>query len=125
MEEVDSELVRIRPELLSGLLHFFIKEIHMKFKIDISGLKRLQRNAQALSGTHQIKLTELFDGPFMRSKTRFSSFEQMVTESGIEDFGAATDIDKDEMIRKLTQFSTWQEFLNTAGAEYAKRQLFK
>jgi hypothetical protein len=97
----------------------------VRFKLDLSGLKRLQQNAQALSGTRQVKLTELFDGAFIRSNTRFSSFEQLVTESGIEDFGAASDADKDNMVRTLTRFTSWREFLNTAGAEYAKKQLFK
>jgi len=98
----------------------------MKFKIDLSGLERLQRNAQALHGTHQVKLTELFDGAFMRANTRFSSLQQMVDESGIEDFGGASDADKDSMICAFApRFSSWQEFLNAATVEFAKKQLFK
>ncbi len=97
----------------------------MKFKMDLSGLKRLQRNARAFHGTHQVKLVDLFDGAFMRSNTRFSSLQQMVDESGIEDFAAASDPDKDAMVRKLTRFTSWQEFLNAATVEYAKKQLFK
>lgn len=96
----------------------------MKFKIDLSGIKRLQRNAAALSGSRNVKLVDLFDGAFMRSNTRFSSFQAMVDESGIEDFAAASDADKDEMVRKLTRYTRWREFLNAATAEYAKKQLF-
>lgn len=56
----------------------------MKIQMDSSGLNR---NAVALSGTRQIKL---FDGVFMWSNPRFSSFEQIVNELGLEDVGAAT-----------------------------------
>ena len=98
----------------------------MKFKMDLSGLKRLQRNAQAMHGSREVKLVDLFDGAFMTSNTRFSSLQQMVDESGIEDFAAASDADKDNMVRTLApRFSTWQEFLNAATVEYTKKQLFK
>jgi hypothetical protein len=97
----------------------------MKFKMDLSGLERLQRNARAFHGTHQVKLDDLFDGAFMRNNTRFSSLQQMADESGIEDFAAACDADRDVMVCKLTRFTSWQEFLNAATAEYAKKQLFK
>jgi hypothetical protein len=98
----------------------------MKFKMDLSGLKRLQRNAHAMHGSHQVKLVDLFDGAFMRSNTRFSSLQAMVDESGIEDFAAASDPDKDAMVRKLApRFSNWQELVNAATVEYAKKQLFK
>lgn len=98
----------------------------MNFKMDLSGLKRLQRNARAMHGSHQVKLVDLFDAAFMRSNTRFSSLQAMVDESGIEDFAVASDTDKDAMVRKLApRFSNWQEFLNTATVEYTKKQLFK
>jgi len=98
----------------------------MKFKMDLSGLKRLQRNARAMHGSHQVKLVDLFDGAFMRNNTRFASLQAMVDESGIADFSEANDTDKDTMVRKLApRFLNWQEFLNAATVEYAKKQLFK
>jgi hypothetical protein len=98
----------------------------MKFKMDLSGLKRLQRNARAMHGSHQVKLVDLFDGAFMRSNTRFSSLQTMVDKSGIDDFAAASEADKDAMVRKLApHFSNWQEFLNAATVEYTKKQLLK
>jgi hypothetical protein len=97
----------------------------MKFKMDLSGLKRLQRNAKAMQGSHQVKLVDLFDSSFMRSNTRFSSLQQMVDESGIKDFASASDSEKDAMVSKLTRYASWQEFLNAATVDYAKKQLFK
>jgi hypothetical protein len=98
----------------------------MKFKMDLSGLKRLQRNARAMNGSHQVKLVDLFDGTFMGSNTRFSSLQTMVDESGIEDFAAASEAGKDAMVRTLApRFSNWQEFVNAATVEYAKKQSFK
>jgi hypothetical protein len=98
----------------------------MKFKMDLAGLKRLQRNALAMDGSHQVKVVDLFDGAFMRSNTRFSSFQAMVDESGIEDFAAASNAAKDDMVRKLApRFCSWQEFLSAATVEYTKKQLFK
>src|SRR5262245_51632362 len=97
----------------------------MNVKLDLSGLQRLRRNASAFSGTHQVKLVDLFDNGFMQHNTRFSSFEAMVSESGIEDFASTSDADKDAMVSKLTGFISWQEFLNAAGIEYTKKQLFK
>lgn len=98
----------------------------MKFKMELSGLKRLQRNARALHGSHQVKLVDLFDGAFMQANTRFSSLQQMLDESGIEDFTAASDANKDDIVRKLApRFSNWQEFLRAATVEYTKKQIFK
>jgi hypothetical protein len=98
----------------------------MKFKMNLSGLKRLQRNARAMHGSRKVKFVDLFDGAFMRSNTRFSSFQAMVEESGIEDFATASNAANDAMVRKLApRFSDWQEFLNAATVEYAKKQLFR
>lgn len=98
----------------------------MKIKMDLSGLERLQRNARAMHGSHQVKLVDLFAGAFMRSNTAFSSFQEMVDESGVENFAEASDAEKDAMVQRLApRFSNWQEFLNAATVEYTKKQLFK
>lgn len=97
----------------------------MQFKLDLSGLKRLQSNAQALSRPRRVRLIDLFDSAFMRNNTNYLSFEQMLSDSDIRDFDAASDLDKDNMVRRLTRFTNWEAFLNAAGAEYAKKQIFE
>ena len=97
----------------------------MQIKMDLSGFNRLQQNAKAMSGSRQVKLVDLFDSNFMRKNSRYSSLQAMVDESEIEDFATATDVKKDDMVRKFTRFSNWQEFLNAAAVEYTKKQLFK
>jgi hypothetical protein len=99
----------------------------MKIKMDLSGLKRLQRNAKAFHGTHQVKLVDILTPAFMRSNTRFSSLEDLIRQAGVaeESFAEMSDADKDAMVRTNTKFHSWQELLNAGTVEYTKKQLFK
>ena len=99
----------------------------MNVKIDLSGLERLKRNAQAFHGTHQVKLTELLNPGFMRRNSRFSSIEDMLTECNVsaDALAAMTDAEKDDLARRGSRFNSWQKLINSAAVEYAKKQLFK
>ncbi len=99
----------------------------MNIKIDLSGLERLRRNAEAFHGTHQVKLTEILNPEFMRIHSRFSSIQEMLTQCGVsaDTLAAMTDAEKNDLARRGTTCDSWQEFINAAVAEYAKKQLFK
>ncbi|MEX0676634.1 MAG: hypothetical protein WD063_06135 [Pirellulales bacterium] len=99
----------------------------MQVRLDLSGLKRLQRNAETFHGEHQVKLLEILSPQFMRSNTRFSSLEDMLSQCGIpeESFGDMPIPDKDDLTRRNTKFQSWQEMINAGAIEYTKKQLFK
>jgi hypothetical protein len=99
----------------------------MSVRIDMRGVDRLKKNAQALHGTRQVKLVEILSPAFMRSNTRFSSVEDMLRQCNVpeESFGDMPDTEKDDLVRRNTKFHSWQELINAGGVEYAKKQLFK
>jgi hypothetical protein len=91
-------------------------------------LDNLKRKAEAVDGTHQVPFNELFNDSFMRAYTSFNSFDALIGAGGFkveteDDFKAIPDQLWDEHIAKTTRFANWQEMLNAAGSEWAKKQL--
>ena len=91
-------------------------------------LKKMERNAKKLNGTHQIPLNELFTSSFMRKHTKFSSIDAFFKASGFkadtqEDFEAIPDSELDKFVAKNTKFRTWEDMLGEAGSEYALKKL--
>lgn len=99
----------------------------MNIKLNLSGLERLKRNAQAFNGTHQVKLTELLNPAFMKRHSAYSSISDLLTHLDVsaEALAAMADAEKDNLARRGTKFSSWKELINSAAVDYAKRQLFK
>lgn len=105
----------------------------MTFKI--TGLKEfrkkledLERKADALHGKHEIPFTELFTASFMKRYTDYATMEALIEAGGFkvettENFKAIPDGEWDEHVAKATRFTNWQEMMEQAGAEWAKRQL--
>jgi hypothetical protein len=105
----------------------------MSFKI--TGLDKLQkklddlqRKAEALDGEHQVPFSELFNSSFMQQYTKYETFEALIEAGGFkvetpDDFKAIPDNEWDEHIAVTTSFSSWQEMMNQAASEWAKKQL--
>ena len=103
--------------------------------IKLKGFDKLQRQlddlakrAQALDGTHQVSVTELFAPTFMRQHTDFESFEAMIEASGHdvqtpEDFERIPDDEWERLVKTRTRFPSWTEMQKKAGAEYFRRKL--
>lgn len=102
----------------------------MSFKKDTRGLDRLKYNMEQLSGSHEVRLADLFQSEFMSKCSSYSSFLELIDASGFkvesaEDFAGIPDKEWDAFVAKSTSYASWQEMQHAATAEYAKKQLFK
>jgi len=91
-------------------------------------LNDLQRRAEQLNGEQRVPISQLLNSSFMLQNTTFESFEAMLDSSGFkvettEDFAAIPDDEWDAFIVKATRFVSWQDMLETAGKEWAVREL--
>lgn len=93
-------------------------------------LNRLQGNAEALSGRHDIRSSEFFPPAFMRQYTKVASFDALLEASGFKvesqaDFEAIPDAEWEKVIQAHTSFSSWRQMQEKAGVEYAERKLME
>ena len=91
-------------------------------------LRRLQQNAQKLSGKKQVSFSELFTRAFMQKYTRYSSLDALLEAGGFQartndEFDAIPQKELDAHIAKTTKFKNWEEMLNEATSQYITRQL--
>ena len=97
--------------------------MNVSFSWDDSGLKKLKQNIDALSGQHDVRLTDLLPDNFVRKHSNFQSLNGLIDASGIEN---TEDIGNELFslfISTHTTFASWGEMVNTAKAEYIKRKL--
>ena len=103
----------------------------MGVKLNLDGLKKLERKVRELDGKHQIPLSDLFPPWFLRAHTRFSSLDDLEAKARERGFslGSQEDWDKlpadqwDAFIAEYTHFSTWKDMLGKGAAEWTSRQL--
>ena len=93
-------------------------------------LKRLEDNTRALSGSHDIRSSELFPPAFMRRYTKVGAFDALLEASGFKvesqaDFEAIPDAEWETVIQAHTSFSSWRQMQEKAGVEYAERKLME
>jgi hypothetical protein len=105
------------------------------FRFKVQGLDALQRKltdlqhrADAMSGSHEVPLADLFTSEFMLLHTDFDSLESMFTAGGMSirsqaDFEAIPLDTWDVIVRGRTRFQTWEEMKQAAATEYLRRQL--
>jgi|SRR6266851_1893690 len=91
-------------------------------------LKELQHRAEALSGAHDVPMSQLLTSEFMPLNTDFESVESMFRASGYKiesqaDLAAIPDEPWDAFVRSRTRFGSWREMLAAATREYAERRL--
>ena len=91
-------------------------------------LQQLAANAKALDGKHNVGLNELFPPSFVRRYTQFASIDELFAQSGFKvetqaDFEAVPSDQWDIFIKGHTQFASWQQMKEKAGAEWTKGKL--
>ena len=102
---------------------------NMKEPKDLArAIKDLERDAEARGAKPQIPLAELFAVDFLTKYTDFGSLEEMVHASGYK-IESQADVDTipqgewNNFVARHTQFSNWEQMLQTAAVEWAARQL--
>ena len=93
--------------------------VFMKIKFDF---KELDKKLESLSGN--VPLDELLNSNFMRKYTQFQTAQEFADTSSF-DFSNIESInsnDLDKFVSAHTKFSSWQEMLNHAGAEWIQNQ---
>lgn len=91
-------------------------------------LKKMQRAAEELDGTHEVPLAELFTSSFMRKYTNFASFDSLLASGGFhaetsEEFEAIPEELLDKHISATTRFKSWKEMLGKASELYVSKKL--
>ena len=91
----------------------------MKINLDFN---ELDKKLESLSGN--VPLDELLNSNFMRKYTQFQTAQEFADTSSF-DFSNIESInsnDLDKFVSAHTKFSSWQEMLNHAGAEWIQNQ---
>ena len=91
----------------------------MKIKFDF---KELDKKLESLSGN--VPLDELLNSNFMRKYTQFQTVQEFADTSSF-DFSNIESInsnDLDKFVSAHTKFTSWQELLNHAAAEWIQKQ---
>lgn len=91
-------------------------------------LRELSEDAEAVDGSHEIPMDELFPSSFMETYTEFGSLEEFFTASPWdvetrEDFKQIPEKKFDEYVNENTGFSDWEAMLSVAAREWIARQL--
>ena len=86
-----------------------------------------QEMSAEINGDHGVQLSALITDDFIHRHTSFSSFDSFLDAGGfhcetLDDFIAVPEDKLDSYIAETTKFSSWQNLLNVATAEYVKRQ---
>ena len=74
----------------------------------------------------QVDFKDLFDTAFMRKCTKYRSFEKFLAGGKFDiqsqaDFEALPEAEMDAHVRRMTQFASWKEMIDTATDIYARR----
>jgi hypothetical protein len=91
-------------------------------------LDQLAENARELGNTSSASLTDILTPDFVSRHTRFANADEFFLASGFDvssqsAFEAIPQGGLDSFVQSASPFSCWQEMLNAAGAEWAKRKL--
>jgi hypothetical protein len=103
----------------------------MSVKLNLDGLKKLERKVRELDGRKQIPLSDLFPPSFLRAHTRFSSLDDLEAKARERGFSLGSQEDWDNLladqwnafIAEHTHFTTWKDMLGKGAAEWTSRQL--
>lgn len=91
-------------------------------------LEKLQAGIREIDGKHSVPMSEILTDSFVSEHTEFSSLNELLDNSGFntesaEDFEAIPDEPWDEYIKSVSDFDSWQDMLESAGAEWTARKL--
>lgn len=102
---------------------------------EIKGLDELSRKlndlahrAEQLDGPHEVPLSQLMTPTFLRACSQFSTVDELFQASGFkiesgEDFKAIPEGEWNAFIKANTSFDGWKQMLESASAEWTKKQL--
>lgn len=85
-------------------------------------LKKLEKKLESVSGN--VPLEELLNSNFIKTYTQFQTAQEFADASSF-DFSNLESIDSNDLdifVSEHTKFSSWQEMLNHAGAEWVQNQ---
>jgi hypothetical protein len=94
----------------------------MSVNVNWDGLNKFKRKIKKIEQKRDVPLTDLFTDGFIRQNTDFQTLQAMVDACGIEEMKKETDKFQ-KFISTHTHFKTWKEMLESALANYYKRQL--
>ena len=104
------------------------------FEMRITGVDEAIRKLDDLSSRVQnsdrreVPIGEILTPSFLSACSRFSSVGEMLAASGYTirsnaDLAAIPARDLDAFVRSNTTFNSWQEMLQAAGSQWARREL--
>lgn len=90
-------------------------------------LDKMAEESEKLNGTY-VTFEELFPKYFMKRHSDFETFNELLDAGGYnvetqEEFEALPQEEWNDYIKKVTDFTDWQEMLTEAGTRYAGRRL--
>jgi hypothetical protein len=89
--------------------------------------EKLERDAEELDDTHSVPIVELMPENFMQEHTKFASIQAMADAAEAQEIlKSEEDYDKPEwndFVKGRTDFESWEEMKETAGAEWVQRKL--
>jgi len=100
----------------------------LKVTSNLSGLKKLQENAEKLQGSHQVSLAEILTDEFVSSHSKYAGFDELLADIGVttkEEFTALSDEKFDAFLVANTDFESWLDMQKQGMAEYAKAKLLE
>jgi hypothetical protein len=86
--------------------------------------KELKTRAKAASGN--VPMSDLLTDSFIRKVSSFNTSENFCKEAGIqtaEEYERMPQEQLDEFVAHNTQYSTWEELLQDAGAAYMAKKM--
>lgn len=92
-----------------------------------SNLKKMERKAKAMDGTHNVALEDVLTKSFLRKRTRFSSLDQIMELVDVktkEDFENLDEPELDKVVKSHSSFRSWQQMLEEASAEWMSAKIF-
>lgn len=101
----------------------------MGIKFDNSGAKKISGKLDRIkSDLQNIPIASLFPELFMRQNTKHSNISDFLSKSriAIDERGNIDDSDVpvlDNYVRTNTRFRSWEEFMQSAVADYMKRNI--
>lgn len=93
---------------------------------DMSGLENLSNRLNSLSKRRSVQIGDMLTNSFITSHSKFNSLDSFMSACGIhnsDEFKSFPDTEMDKFVQANTNFSSWQDMLGAAGAEYYKKQL--
>ncbi|TKX69257.1 hypothetical protein [Halorubrum sp. SP9] len=94
----------------------------------IDELEELRASAEKMDGENEMAITDLFPPRFMTQYSEYEDFGEFIEDSpwtveSADDFEGIPEDEWDDYVRENTTFDGWENMQETAGSEWAKRQL--